>query len=204
MIQILNALDALAGIVLMVCAVLAWAAMSHQTRHCWRFTYWLIGVAGLALFAAPFCEVPAFFGVDLMRYVSTAILVGFALYMALDRRRVRPMRDAVPVAEDPDKTVPQLRRAALLALAGMLIVGHDDTEAAPIAMATGQGVQIMLTDEACALPAVKNLAGRITWVERGKTTEGCYGVSGVIVIAYFADLTVVLIPLREFAKADPA
>lgn len=61
------------------------------------------------------------------------------------------------------------------------------------------GVRIVLHDDACRLAAVKNLKSRITWHEKGKVSEGCYGQhpSGVL-IAYFDDFTVALFPMNVF------
>lgn len=74
--------------------------------------------------------------------------------------------------------------------------------AAPLAVAVDESVTVTLHDEPCALPAVSNLPHRATWVEKGATHEGCWGSNGQIVMAYFADRSVVAIPLRSFQKAQ--
>lgn len=100
---ILSALEQLAGLVLFVPAVQAWAAMNHRTRHCFRFVYGLIGLAGLALALDPI------FGAELTPAARAVLVLAFALHMILDRRRIRPQRDPVPpaiaAAQDPDKTL---------------------------------------------------------------------------------------------------
>jgi hypothetical protein len=70
----------------------------------------------------------------------------------------------------------------------------------PIYRASEGPVSITLTDEACRLPAVGNLQKRAVWREHGKDTEGCYGghPSFPIVLAYFADRSVVALPVQIF------
>ena len=78
--------------------------------------------------------------------------------------------------------------------------------AAPMAQTvTEDGAKIVLTDEDCKLEAVKNLKHRATWTEKGKVYEGCYGVHPAgVMLGYFADKTVVLIPLQVFTKVSGA
>lgn len=68
-------------------------------------------------------------------------------------------------------------------------------------MAQSDGIVVTLTNEKCALPAVSNLPVRATWAEKGKTHEGCYGVSFGNVLMYFDDRTVVSLPSRHFQPA---
>lgn len=74
--------------------------------------------------------------------------------------------------------------------------------ALPIAQTVTQdGQKIVLTDEECRLDAVKNLKHRATWTENGKVYEGCYGVHPAgVVLGYFADKTVVMIPVQTFTQ----
>ena len=72
--------------------------------------------------------------------------------------------------------------------------------AAPVAVAGNSEVTVTLTDEDCALGAVKNLPYRATWVEAKGSFEGCYDVRRDIVVIYFEDKQVVVVPLGAFRK----
>jgi hypothetical protein len=74
--------------------------------------------------------------------------------------------------------------------------------AKPIATADQEGIRLVLTDEPCTLTAVKNLPFRATWVEKDKSYEGCYGShpGAGIVMAYFDDKTVAIMPAQIFHK----
>ncbi len=76
--------------------------------------------------------------------------------------------------------------------------------AAPVAIGQHEGITVVLTDEPCALDAVSNLQRRATWTEGGKTFEGCFGILGGMVVAYFSDKTVAAIPVQHFAPARGA
>lgn len=65
---------------------------------------------------------------------------------------------------------------------------------------TADGIVITLHTEKCELKEVSNLPYRITWQEKGKSTEGCFGSNGRVVIFYFADKTVGVIPVQVFEK----
>jgi hypothetical protein len=72
--------------------------------------------------------------------------------------------------------------------------------AASIAVTTQGDAKITLFDEPCKLRAVSNLKMRAVWVEKGKTFEGCFGVHpGGVVLAYFDDGSVVIMPVQDFA-----
>lgn len=90
---------------------------------------------------------------------------------------------------------------ALVAL-GIAVTWHTKANALPIAQTVTQdGQKIVLTDEECRLDAVKNLKHRATWTENGKVYEGCYGVHPAgVVLGYFADKTVVMIPVQTFTQ----
>lgn len=75
---------------------------------------------------------------------------------------------------------------------------HADVMAQTV---TEDGQKIVLTNEPCKLEAVTNLKHRATWHEKGKVYEGCYGVHPAgVVLGYFADKTVVMIPVQVFTK----
>jgi hypothetical protein len=78
--------------------------------------------------------------------------------------------------------------------------------AAPMAQtATADGATIVLFDEPCKLKEVTNLKYRATWKEKGKTFEGCYAVHPFgVVVAYFNDGAVALMPIDSFQKVQGA
>ena len=71
--------------------------------------------------------------------------------------------------------------------------------AAPVYIATDGNVVITLTDEKCTLPI--KLPYRATWVEKGKVSEGCFGVDRGVVVFYWSDTSLGLIPTSEFKPA---
>lgn len=78
--------------------------------------------------------------------------------------------------------------------------------AGPVAEAAADGAKVTLTDEDCKLKdKVTNLPKRATWKEKGKTFEGCFGVHpGGVVMAYFSDGSVVIIPVQMFTAVSGA
>ena len=69
------------------------------------------------------------------------------------------------------------------------------------ASASHNGITIQLTDEPCKSQGVKNLPYRAVWKEGKGSFEGCYGVaSGAVVMLYFEDKTVVVLPVQAFAR----
>ena len=77
--------------------------------------------------------------------------------------------------------------------------------AAPVAAIVQDGITVTLYDEPCALEAVANLRYRATWHDpkRGHF-EGCYTVQHhTIVVLYFDDRTVVVLPLQIFQPPSP-
>lgn len=73
--------------------------------------------------------------------------------------------------------------------------------AKPLAIAQGDGVTVTLTDEPCAVKEIANLPYRATWTEKGKTFEGCWAVDESLVVSYWSDATVVVLPAQMFKKA---
>jgi hypothetical protein len=84
----------------------------------------------------------------------------------------------------------------------IVLVGlATNAAAAPMAQTVSDGATIVLTDEPCKLKQVTNLKYRATWSEKGKVFEGCYAVHPYgVVVGYFSDGAVALIPLDAFAK----
>lgn len=66
--------------------VIAFAHMSKTTRHCYRFIYLVIGVASMALALSPLYEHEGW-----NESAQNVFIVAVALYMLLDRRRIRPV-----------------------------------------------------------------------------------------------------------------
>lgn len=78
--------------------------------------------------------------------------------------------------------------------------------ASPLAQTvTAEGARIVVTDEECQLKEVTNLKYRVVWHEKGKVYEGCYAVHPYgLVVAYFSDKTVAVMPLDAFTKVTGA
>lgn len=91
-----------------------------------------------------------------------------------------------------------------LCLAGALWSGKAIAE--PMAKASVNNGQVVITiyTEDCTLKnVVTNLPKRATWVEGGKTYEGCAGVqpdAGVAMFYFSGDKTVAVVPLQIFAR----
>ena len=92
----------------------------------------------------------------------------------------------------------------LIFIIGALYAGKVFAE--PIAQATVNEGAVVVTvfSEDCNLKAtVANLPKRATWVEKGKTFEGCVGVepaAGVAIFYVATDKSVTAIPLVAFAR----
>lgn len=52
------------------------------------------------------------------------------------------------------------------------------------------------------MSAVTNLPYRATWDEGGRRHEGCYTVKDGLVLAYFDDRTVAILPLSVFTPTQ--
>ena len=67
-----------------------------------------------------------------------------------------------------------------------------------------QGIRIVLTDDKCEMSEVSNLPYKVTWTEKGVTTNGCWGVAfdRQRVNLFFADRTVVSFPPQAFQKVQ--
>lgn len=94
-----------------------------------------------------------------------------------------------------------------LAINAMLFVAWTaPAHAAPVAVLTADDGHVVLTDEPCTMPdQVANLPYRATWSQGGKTQEGCYSVfGGSVIVGYFADHTVAVMPASMFVRASGA
>ena len=66
---------------------------------------------------------------------------------------------------------------------------------------TPDGVVITLHKDKCEMKEVVNLPQLATWDEKGKTFTGCWGVSPFgLVMFYFTDKTVAVVPVEAFKK----
>ena len=93
----------------------------------------------------------------------------------------------------------------LLALAAAVFLFLPaGVKAEPQYRATVQGIVITLHSEECALKGqVSNLPRRATWLENGKTYEGCFGYIEplqVLMFYFVDDKTVAGIPAGAFTK----
>jgi hypothetical protein len=68
----------------------------------------------------------------------------------------------------------------------------------PVAVTQGNGIKVTLTDDKCAFTHVINLPYRATWEQDGRTFEGCFGIHAGIVVAYFSDKSIALLPGQAF------
>ena len=110
----------------------------------------------------------------------------------------------------PNLTIlPWVMWAALIGLAVGLVLHAGQVRADPIAQAVVNNGQVVITvhSEDCALKeVVSNLPKRATWVEGGKTFEGCVGVSpiGVAMLYFREDKSVAAVPLEMFERVSGA
>jgi hypothetical protein len=69
------------------------------------------------------------------------------------------------------------------------------------------GVRVVLFDDKCELThLITNLPYKATWTEKGKTVRGCWGArpDAGIVMAYFEDKTIGLIPMQDVTPVQGA
>ena len=86
-------------------------------------------------------------------------------------------------------------------VAAALIFTSLAVSAATVATARQGAVVVQFTDEPCTL-GMPNLPIRVVWAESGKTFEGCGGLFGNTVVAFFDDKTIAVIPVAEIKKAE--
>lgn len=92
-----------------------------------------------------------------------------------------------------------------LVIAGLFYAGHALAE--PRFKAEGEGAVITLYDEPCLIKdQIANLPYRATWEEKGKTYQGCFAPrpDAQLIVAYFEDHTVALIPFQALQKVTGA
>jgi hypothetical protein len=84
----------------------------------------------------------------------------------------------------------------------LLVAAAFNVHGKPIAVAAEQGAVITLTDEPCKFTHVVQMPYRITWEEKGKKFEGCFSINQSIIVAYFEDKSIALIPTGVFRPAS--
>lgn len=94
----------------------------------------------------------------------------------------------------------------LLFLFLLAVTWPTNAHAGPIYKAEDAEMRIVLTDEDCKLKqVVTNLPKRATWVDKNGKYEGCYAIHEIgIVVAYFSDKTVAILPAYIFQKVAGA
>lgn len=104
-------------------------------------------------------------------------------------------------------TLAQRLIAVLGVLCFIVLVGiAPNAYAGPVAQTvTEDGAKIVLTDDPCKMKEVSNLKYRATWTEKGKVFEGCYAVHPYgVIVTYFSDGAVALMPMDAFTKVSGA
>jgi len=77
------------------------------------------------------------------------------------------------------------------------------SHAQPLAVFSDEkGVTVTLTDEDCKLKHLVQLPYRATWKEPGKVFEGCYGVRPGMIISYWEDKSIAILPMGAFRPAS--
>jgi hypothetical protein len=99
--------------------------------------------------------------------------------------------------------LPPLFWTAVISLALAAVFYSGRVFADPIFTAEGEGgATVLLYNEPCQIKTLTNLPFRATWVEKGKTFEGCFvpRPEAQIVLFYFDDGTVGYIPFQMLRK----
>lgn len=120
----------------------------------------------------------------------------------------RPAEDTMPPAPQRSIILPWCLWALVVGFVIGAVLYSSKVSAGPVGqVTTPEGVRVVFYTEPCALTEfVTNLPYRAVWEESGKTFEGCYLVRSEVglVVAYFADKTVGLIPLRAVRSVTGA
>ena len=73
--------------------------------------------------------------------------------------------------------------------------------AEPLFRVSHESVVITLHNEKCEMSEVSNLPHFATWEEKGKSFKGCWGFHPLgVVMLYFTDKTVAVVPASAFSK----
>ena len=100
-----------------------------------------------------------------------------------------------------------MKKTLALILPILGLISPNLGSAAPIAQFSQEGTTVTLTDEVCKFKdVVINLPRKVVWKEKGQEVEGCWGMIPQVgfVTMYFADKTVVGIPVRLFTAVTGA
>ena len=77
----------------------------------------------------------------------------------------------------------------------------NSASAEPLFRVSHEGVVITLHNDKCEMSEVSNLPHFATWEEKGKSFKGCWGFHPLgVVMLYFTDKTVAVVPASAFAK----
>lgn len=91
-----------------------------------------------------------------------------------------------------------------LVVAVSILLPLNCAQGAPFARATSDaGVTIDLDTDNCKLQEhVISLPKRVTWTEKGKVIEGCFGIdrNRALVIMYFEDKTIIILDVGVFSR----
>jgi hypothetical protein len=112
-------------------------------------------------------------------------------------------------ANDPKRSTifPLILWAAIVGIVLGAVLYAGKVRADVIFTAEGEGGAIVtLYNEPCRIKTLTNLPYRATWIEKGKTFEGCYvpRTEAGIVLFYFDDGSVGYIPFQMLRKAVSA
>lgn len=98
----------------------------------------------------------------------------------------------------------RLRVVFLIALFLLVLGWATNSHAKPIVAAIQGDVTVTLTDEKCKLKAVSNMPNRAVWRDSKGLSEGCFQVRPEVglIVAYFDDGAVALIPMAHFKPVE--
>jgi hypothetical protein len=112
---------------------------------------------------------------------------------------IRPRKDERSFLR---KVIAALGAVCLVVLLAVAVTWPTKAHAGPILKAEAEGIVVTIYEEACQLKEVTNLPKRATWTEKGKTFEGCIGAHPQfpVLMGYFSDKTVVVLPVEMFTR----
>lgn len=99
-----------------------------------------------------------------------------------------------------------MKKIIVAVFVAFALVAPAPAHAEAVYAAEADGAILVLHKEKCTLPAVVNLPFRAEWVEGEKVIEGCWSPPHPevgVVMTYFADKTVIAIPVQLFERVTP-
>jgi hypothetical protein len=109
---------------------------------------------------------------------------------------IRPHKDERSLLR---KVIAVLGAVCLVVLLAVAVTWPTKAHADPRFQVSIEGVTVVLYDDKCDLTdQITNLPYKATWTEKGKTYRGCWGArpDAGVVMAYFEDKTIGLIPMQ--------